>query len=108
MVLVLFLVLCTCKNWHHRIHILRLAFDWYCLVASYRLVFFFRRITPISRDFSRAPSLRPMSMPPTYTCTLRRGARTHSSSLTHASVATNCSVLSHPIGSIIGFTLLLG
>ena len=38
----------------------------------------------------------------------RRGARTHSSSLTHASVATNCSVLNHPIGSIIGFTLLLG
>ena len=33
---------------------------------------------------------------------------THSSSLTHASVATNCSVLNHPIGSIIGFTLLLG
>ena len=32
----------------------------------------------------------------------------HSSSLTHASVATNCSVLNHPIGSIIGFTLLLG
>ena len=38
----------------------------------------------------------------------RRGARTHSSSLTHASVAMNCSVLNHPIGSIIGFTLLLG
>ena len=28
--------------------------------------------------------------------------------VTHASVATNCSVLNHPIGSIIGFTLLLG
>ena len=38
----------------------------------------------------------------------RRGAHTHSSSLTHASVATNCSVLNHLIGSIIGFTLLLG
>ena len=32
----------------------------------------------------------------------------HSSSLTHASVATNFSVLNHPIGSIIGFMLLLG
>ena len=28
--------------------------------------------------------------------------------VTHASVATNCSVLNHLIGSIIGFTLLLG
>ena len=28
--------------------------------------------------------------------------------LSHASVATNCSVLNHLIGSIIGFTLLLG
>ena len=27
--------------------------------------------------------------------------------VTHASVATNCTVLNHPIGSIIGFTLLL-
>ena len=26
----------------------------------------------------------------------------------HTSVATNCSVLNHLIGSIIGFTLLLG
>ena len=31
----------------------------------------------------------------------------HSSSLTHASVATNFSVLNHPIGSTIGFPLLL-
>ena len=31
----------------------------------------------------------------------------HSSSLTRASVAMNCSVLNHLIGSIIGFTLLL-
>ena len=28
--------------------------------------------------------------------------------VTHAFVATNCRVLIHPIGSIIGFTLLLG
>ena len=28
--------------------------------------------------------------------------------VTHASVAMNCSVLNPPIGSIIGFTLLLG
>ena len=79
-------------------------------MASYRLVFFSDALNlslGTSRTHHRVTHKNLYSEFSTL-YRKRRGARTHSSSLTHASIATNCSVLNHPIGSIIGFMLLLG
>ena len=103
---VLFLLLCACNNWHRRIHILRLAFDRNSLVASYRLVFFSDALH-LSLRTSRTHHHCSLGRCHPHTVVLSH-TRTHSSSLSHASVATNCTVLNHLIGSIIGFTLLLG
>ena len=83
-----------------------LAFDRNSLVASYRLVFFSDALH-LSLGTSRTHHHCSLGRCHPHTVVLSH-TRTHSSSLTHAFVATNCSVLNHSIGSIIGFTLLLG
>ena len=101
-------------------------------MASSRLVFFSDALNlslETSRTHHRATHKNLYSEFSSMLYRKRRGARTHSSShtcvcfflekedddprplhlgVTHASIATNCSVLNHPIGSIIGFTLLHG